>query len=497
MSRVHYDGNLLQPAPFVSVSKQFQKSENGESVGTLFNLTIQGTIVAFKGSPDSAGDFWTVSGSPADETIAANARLKAIIRKEEAIRDLFSNEGKSLEFQSLDGSQPMKCNPRILSVEFPEGTWYDRVPYTIVCEADIVYINGTALGEDDFTEFISSATETWAFETSEDQQEDLEQPRTYRMTHTVEAQGKRFYDETGTLEKEAWQQAQDWVLPKLGFDATVALSAGVNNLPDYYQGLNHVRSENTNKQGGNYSVTESWIVSSGTALETFDVSTVESDNDGTINVSINGQVTGLEERDSDLQLTTSKYDNAVTKFAIVEPLIQGRASSYSGAILHPTPINTTVGRNPNTGTISYNYEYNDRATNFITGAKSEIITINNSWEVDVFASVGVLGRLAGPVLQNLNTKRETTRNLSIELVFGNSYASGQSASDMFNSFNPRLNSPQSTDIQTVVNAANPVLAGALNNIGVAATTAYVSEQNENWNPKGGGRYTYNVSWTYE
>ncbi len=224
MSTVSYNGSRIQPAPFVNFTKTYQATGDGEKVGTNFAISLQGTIVSFKGSPTSSGTFRTTGGLEPDEVISNDASLGALIRKEEAIRDLFSVDGKSLEVQSADGSQPMKCNPRILGVNFAVGNWYNRVEYSIDMEADIVYVEGTSLGEDSFDQHLASASESWSVETDE-RAEDAETSRTYRLTHSINAVGKRFYDETGTLQKDAWKWAQDWVLPKLGFDSTIALAS--------------------------------------------------------------------------------------------------------------------------------------------------------------------------------------------------------------------------------------------------------------------------------
>ena len=44
--------------------------------------------------------------------------LKAILRKQEAIRILFSEDGHNFEIQPWDGGPSSKCNPRIQSIEF-------------------------------------------------------------------------------------------------------------------------------------------------------------------------------------------------------------------------------------------------------------------------------------------------------------------------------------------------------------------------------------------
>lgn len=503
MAICSYNGNRIIPAPFVNVNKTYQKTGDGELLGSLFTLTLTGTIVAFKGSPDSAGVFYTGSLYPPDarteptnlETIDGDARLAAILRKQEAIRELFSEEGHSLEFQSFNGDAPMKCNPRIVSITFAEGIWFNTAAYTIICEADVVSFQGVALGEDNqFSEFIFSANENWSIETDEGSPEGEGLPRTYRMSHSLNAVGKRFYDETGSLEKPAWEQARDWVNPRLGFDNSFLSSSGVRDIniefgAPAYNEYNHIRSENIDENGGTYSVVETWLLASGIATEDFSISTRDGFDIGTTNVSIEGSIVGLEERDVNLQLTVTKYANALTQFSTASGLALGRAENFSGITnLNVIPISNTVARNPITGNISYSFEFDDRPSNCIAGARSETISISNNFGVDVFAAVSVLGRAVGPVLQDIGTKQALTRGLNIELAMDVTDTTCDPVTLLFTN-NPRLQSPTAAQIQTFVDAANPANQES-------ASQVFVNQQQENWEPLT-GRYSYNVEWTYE
>jgi hypothetical protein len=306
-TEVSYDGNRLIPAPLISISKQFQRSANGEIIGSFFNITVHGKLMAYRGSPKSDKTFWTLADYPPDETIAPDARLASIQRKQEALRQLFNADGKTFQIQGADGSAPVKFNPRVVGpIEFSEGLWYEYSDYTINLEADRVYPQT----EDTFTNLINDAQESWNIETQEEP-ESIGLPRTYRLTHNVSATGKRFFDGNGNLLQDPWKNAREFVIPKLGFDNTFLVSSGVKDLPSFYGGYNHVRTENIDKQAGGYSVTETWILTSGTALEDFSVETSRSIDTGLVQVGIQGNIIGLEQRTSSLQLVTTKYDNAL------------------------------------------------------------------------------------------------------------------------------------------------------------------------------------------
>lgn len=491
MSIISYGGNRLIPAPFVSITKEYQRTGNGEIVGTLFNITLNGTIVSYKGSPTSSGTFHTTSGYPDDEIVSNDARLAAIERKQDAIRELFSQDGLSLEIQSADGSQPIKFNPRIGSVNFAEGLWFTRCEYTISLEADVMYPQD----EDDnldFESFINGAEESWDFEASEELLENTPFPRTYRLTHTVSAQGKRFFDSAGNLVREPWENARNYVVPKLGFDSSFILSSGVSNLPSFYGAYNHIRNEQINELGGSYSVTESWVVTSGNAVEDYDISTNISADNGLTSVSINGNIIGLEERNSDYSLSVSKFTNASGLFSTANANALTRAQKYSGVTLNPIALNQSIGRNIKAGTINYNYTYDTRIGKCFPGVKSEVVTITDSLNNDVFAAIGVLGRTAGPVLQDIGTRDASTRSLQIELVLDRSYQSGcvQSAwTDYLFTQKPSVAPATSSVMLNIIAAANPVNQES-------ASQVFINNQNETWEPIQ-GRYSYSIDWTYE
>lgn len=484
---VIYDSKKIIPAPFASISKEYQRTNSGQKIGSTFSITLQGTIVAFMGSPNSLEELWDQPDYPESEEITHDSRLAAVLRKQDAIRKLFSVDGKALEITPLDGTEPTKFYPRILNIQFSEGIWVDTCQYTITLEADKMYPEV----EDVLTPYLQDMSENWQIETDENQPENELIPRTYRMTHSLSAVGKPVYNELGNLVSEPWMQAREWVQSKMGYDANVATSSGVNNLPSYYQGWNLVRTEQTDKYQGSYFVTETWLLASGSALETFSVDINKGIDSSLSRVSIQGDIIGLEVRNSNNTLTTHKYTNAQTKWTQVSGLLLTRAQNYSGYTLNTQPLSSRIGRNPTVGSISYSYEFDDRPSNIIPGALSEIVTISEGLVGQLYASIFILGRANGPILQDLNTKPAATRTLNIELVmpipsFGtNSIADIRSA---FFSQNPRLNAATATQFANIWYAADPSQQGYLK--------VFQDQPTENWNPKTGS-YSYTQQWTFD
>jgi len=482
---VYYRSKKIIPAPFASIQKEYQRVGQ-DVIGKVFRITLTGTLIAHMGSPDSTRILWDQAGYPADEDIVHDSRLGAILRKQEALRSLFSIQNQLLELQPLDGSDSMRCYPNILDINFSEGIWVDRCDYTITLEASEMY----PIQEDNFEAYIQDASETWQIETDETP-EGLNLPRTYRVSHTVSAVGKRVYDGNG-LVSQPYEQARNYVLSRLGFDQTIALSSGVNNLPSYYSGYNHIRSQEIDKVNGGFSVTENWIMTSGTALENFNIEMNTDVQNPYPVVSIQGDITGLEQRDSNLQLTVSKYTNALTKFTEASGLAYSRAKTYSGInTLNILPLQASIGRNPIAGTINYSYEFDTRPSNIVPNCKSEIITLTDGLVGQAFASIFILGRRKGPILQDLKTKPARNRQLSVELVMPPATFAGTSVAQLQDAFfnqNPRLSPTTSGLFQRIIDAADP-----LNN---GFTSVKTEQPQENWNPKTGA-YTYNQSWIFE
>lgn len=510
-TRCIYGNKLLRPTPFVSISKNFQRTANGEIVGSLYNIVLNGTLVAWRGSPSASGylvdqtnwspdNFWTASGAPADES-SSTIRFKALSRKTESIRNLFSklNEGKTLQLQPCDGSTPLSCNPRIAGpITFEEGKWYNTVKYSVPLEADVIYGFVIPSGEDNFSQYIADANENWLIEDAQTPENENVQ-HTFRLTHNIFAQGKRFYKDDGTIPKEAWQWAREYVLDRLGIDNTFVRSSGSLFLPSFYGGFNHVRSVTPDIKNGSYSVTETWILSSGDTLEDFEISTDISTNTALKTVVVNGSVRGLEtltypdptgNSNTDFSFAetgvhTTKYTAAKNKFNKVQDQLHGRAQSYSGLTLNTQPRASRIGRNPVQGVINYAYTYDTRPSTCISGALSEVITISNNYSNDVFAVIPVLGRAAGPVLQDINTITETNRTLNVELVMPTPSACATNTAGMIT----LLNASPKSKVDNIVNA----MSGALSSV---YSQVFKSEDNDNWNPTE-ATYSRQVSWVFQ
>lgn len=106
------------------------------------------------------------------------------------------------------------------------------------------------------------------------------------------------------------------------------------------------------------------------------------------------------------------------------PFQRAISSSFAPQVRNPTyskervlniiPISTSESHNIKTGSISYSYDYNNKA-NLATGVLSSNLTVDTTFPNDIYAESFVLGRSLGPVLQDLGTISSAQKNISIEV----------------------------------------------------------------------------------
>lgn len=261
--------------------------------------------------------------------------------------------------------------------------------------------------------------------------------------------------------------------------------------PSYYNKCNQVRSESINNLDGEYSVNENWILSSGKVIEEF---TVQSNTsiEGFTTVSIQGNIIGLETRRVSVEnsyylsgILESKYYNASGFFDSISNSFLTRCQVYgasSGVTLNPIQLSSSVGRNPIAGTINYSYEYNNRPTSLISGAKSETISVTSNDLGTKVALIPVLGRTQGPVIQDLGTSEHLQKTLNIEFILGPSL-NAANISTIRSSFE----FPEEK-VEWLVDALDPTNYGA--------EKSKKQSPQKTWDPYL-GRGSYTVTWIYE
>lgn len=402
---LYYDNKIIRPAPLVRLEKEVERNASGGKKRSVWTVTLLGTLLPDKGSPNSSGTFATATPDLPDEDVAIESRLASFRAKQGALCNLFCQERKWLEWQPWDGSIATKCQPRLRSNTFQESTWVTRCDYQFVFEASSIWFGTVECCADDGTD--DPCEESWDVEQADDA------ARTYRLVHSVGATFRDSYNADGTIDQYGWERAKEAVEARLGLDSTKLIQDGILNL-DEFTAYNHARTVSENRSDGSYRVNETWLCfdADGGAAAVEDYTVVTRTQAGRSTVSIEGSINGLHVRDGDFAITTTKYASAAAKWAVVEALLLSRAQTASGLTLNPTRLSAQVARNEFTGVITYSYEYDNRYT--FGDAIALEITLEDQFAADVFAVIPVVGRPAGPVLQTINSTTETSRTVSVD-----------------------------------------------------------------------------------
>jgi len=371
---VTYDGKKIIPAPLVTVAKTYQDTGDGKKLGAVYEIVLAGTLLPFMGSPsgnfplgDPSNAFWELGGYPPNESFAGNNEgFKQIQRKQEALRYLFRENGKFLEWQ-WEGQPGVRSNPRVKSINFSEGQWVDKCDYTIELETDRILLPGVSGSEDIFeSQLVVEASEEWQFEEQPGQNGNI-----YGVTHTISARGIIGFDSIGAEIGPAWQNAKVWCDSRITtqIDSDVAI-AGLG-ISDPHEG-NYTKSTNIAEKDGSYAVTETWTTSPSTFYfeKSFNLTKRKEDDilEITYNGTVRGNVAGHSGNDeSVIQAKNNVPNNSVARNDTISAIGQWLGSHTIPVA--PNQKNITV--NNNEGTVSFSFSWS-------TGDDEEYIQTNEA-----------------------------------------------------------------------------------------------------------------------
>ena len=553
----------VRPTPLVNIGTQILKNGAGEAFGVTYSITLTGTLLADQGTPYAIehggitalrhpstdkyafhetapsaftgpyGAFDSVLSQtglnrPPKQQIEPNLAATALITKQRALRALFAQDGQRVEITDFNYDNPaVICYPRLVDIQFSEGIWVDKCDFTITLEADtllhgdkvdnegtfIIPNNGetqentteTALLGSLSGAFINDYSEDWSIEVDESTGESPDLPFSYRITHSLNATGKTHYT-PGEERLVAWEQARKFVTDRLSDDVTDypnimgQIGSGTINLVDSFGGFSHVRNESIGQSAGTYTVTETWLLASGTAYENYSSSVSSDTSSAFVGVNIDGTIKGLSQISPSGHGSEDKpsaFDNAMSKYIAVSNSgqfglisdIYKRANNLVAVELNSQPLSISVGTNDYLGEITYSTQFDNRPTNIISGVLTESISVNDTYPGDVFAVIPVLGRKTGPVLQYIGGRTEYTRDLSINLLMDYTkipYGSGRNTLLLKK---PSVIEPSATQIGNLIKELSPQGEPGIRKY-------FVNPPSESWEPKTGS-YSFNLTWTYE
>lgn len=305
----------FQPVPLLAESKEILRTAGGdERLGVVHQLTFNGTLLPALPA---------LSGVPDESTC-----ISLLDRKSDQLCDALSEDRGDLLVVDISGYPIISAKPLVTSLEFDEGTLVQRRDYTVTFEYEDVAGTG----------YVREYTESWEFNQEEND--------TVSVTHNISAQGipRPELGQTAVESARAFVQSKIAGSPNVN-EAILIQSPYVASLVavDNLVGYNKVLRENSDKTAGNYDITETWVMSTGSFLDDRTIETQwELDEFGALvqTISINGTVRGYGDT------TFDKFTAAVNGFNnFVSPQIS--FTSISGVASRSRSDNRVAG------TVSY------------------------------------------------------------------------------------------------------------------------------------------------
>ena len=297
------NGKRIVPAPFVTINQQTNLTADGRSLGSVYAISLQGTLLPSMGSPNTTGWHTSTTTDPGLQTdlISTESRHEALLKKQELLRELFSYTDSSgvylTYFSSGYSTVPIEAFCRPKGLTFNPSTWVQSIDYNI--ELDTMYINKVSTsGVNDLFQLSSSGyglrnvQDSWQISQREDDS------ARFNISRTVSAQADTIYDANGVVGGEAWKNARAWVLGRVsGYrmeDNSFGLPAGISGY------ANLIQEESIDKLAGSYSVVQRYSYGASLVTDTRSVQrniTYRTLNDNSSiqveNITVNGVIAGF------------------------------------------------------------------------------------------------------------------------------------------------------------------------------------------------------------
>mgnify|MGYP006276089347 CR=1 FL=1 len=508
---------LIGPFPKYSISRENVYLSDGTYAHTKFTINVSGTALIRSADPQDITEPGQRQNSIQGETLNilkfARGSLKGDL-------EIVPYEGGTNVIKFIDA--------KITSVEAPEQTdetaGIQNLSYSFTFESyqeESVSSNSEKTteitDEEDIGYWVSDCKDSWEFQTNTDSYTVTNGAtgpnswnsivnKTYTITRSLSATGinNPILNEPAILSAKKWVELK--ILSTPGGVLPVNLKAFTDSFdiqPDdgkkfevnptdnfadtsLHVDFNHVRSVSSDILSGTYSITDTWILYKGSKA-TFDISvSVESSIDSpSTTVNVNMTVTGIDTTNYN-DVTSNKYANALESFTslknsafyIANAAYDDAGFVDAGGILKTTKLNESTGTNETAGTITYSCSFNDLVTT-VPGAINENIQINDD-NADglnqVIAKIDVIGKLDGPVIQDMGTTTIRSRSLTIDLTMDRNHRTtppSSAALSLANEYKP-----------TVLSKENP-----------PRDIVYRQSKSEQWSPKT-GVYNLSINWEY-
>jgi len=318
------DPIALRPAPLVSITTTPIRNKMGY-IGAVYSITLNGAII----------------GSVDDDENKGGTAFESIMRGQRHLETLFSGDQLKLVIDNFGDEDLVTFYPRLESINFEEGVYYQVCRYTINLTASAMYtgqegatlVSSSQMGligfdipEEYRDEFngIEDFNQTFQFDQVEGQgyqhmassSDDTMQgfrPKIFTVTRTLTATSVGGFNKGDHTDITPVEHAQRFI--KQYHDSTSSLAHRMNlsflgvansnasasnvayhNQTHKYSWYNNVRTESVDYAAGSFTLTDQWTLapSNHKYLEAFNVNISQGNDSNRTKVVIDGTITGLE-----------------------------------------------------------------------------------------------------------------------------------------------------------------------------------------------------------
>ena len=448
MANVYINNNKLIPAPFYGISHEINRSGDGDILSCSYSIVLTGSIVCNRGSPDSTGTF----GTDSDETasiFSSPDRFKSMLQKQAAIKTQALGEpgvgsAKSVVIVHVDDGSGLETATRIefnyfaSNVEFEPSQTVGVSNYTISFTANDIKYNGVSVNPastNALTDYnLRSATDSLSIDWSNDAD------NTVSVTRNVSAQSSKQF-QADVIDEElsltaAWEYAREWVKSRFPTDIREGPSSALTgvpvlSLPADYLYVNAIIGEQTDKLDGTFSISAKWlyapskVTASGSsfyAADDYTISRTQALVGNKTNFKVSGTIRGFQ--DSTRAKTAGQvallYFNALTTADLKTRITN--AFSVSSVNINGPIVNNSI-YNEFGGTVSYDLEFYEKFLS-LPGCFTDFdLSMSKNEDERVVAEVGIPGRAAGPLIQDIKTIQSVKRTISANFVLASGFSS--------------------------------------------------------------------------
>lgn len=497
----------------IGIQKSFNRNEDGSLLNEQHVINVRGQLVA-SGADADARYFSLVQqvASYAQKVAVGGGRTPSIQMGSLVINSSSAGELLNYDNVSLQNISISEPSDDTAGIQFQEVSLTFE---TFNTPSDPV----SSYKLRSYSESIDYKKEDGTFSYLSNNIDSEETPyHAFTVTHTVNAQG---YINNATSKGEAFEQAYKYVTSRLKDDVGIIstdafgrsflgssnlnmknfeIASGTSDIVsddiNSYDAYNKIRTSSSDVAAGSYSVTTTYFLSRENV--TIDLnSNYNRDESGETSISVDGTIQGLSKL-SAKSVTHNKFAQAKAAYQDIAGDLKSSSKIYkyasavynrfqldkTGVSLRDVPLNYTFGENKNNGTITFSVSYRVYPGEFvsllnsITGSLVATASINDDnrsgagYDTQTIVIIPIIGRQAGPIIQDMQTTKERTRTATIDVTLEPRYRTSN-------------NSLVRTQCLGIIETYKPS----------SYTDIYVQNFAENWDWTS-GKYNTTITWIY-